>query len=394
MKLSCSIEMKSDMHFDYIILGSGAAGLSLAHRMASDSFFDNKSIAIIDRAKKDQNDRTWCYWEVGKGYFDSIVKMRWAEIQFYSKKLERRQSIHPYQYKMISGIDFYNHTIPFIDKAPNFTFIQDAVVSVQESGEDGAIVKTSNGLYTANLVLKSYPSSAKLDPADHIYVDQHFKGFIIDTVESSFDPSCATFMDFRIDQKDDTRFLYVLPESETRALVEVALFSNELLTQEDYNTILEDYINDYLKISEYKIVEEEFGVIPMTTYDFKSHNSKHIFHIGTGGGIVKSSSGFAFNRIQKHSDQVIQCLKNGESLENSYHGFQGRHLFYDKVMLHAMLDNGVSGEEVFTKLFEKKSAAQIFKFLDHETSFIEDIGIFQAPPMIPFSKSFFSVLGK
>lgn len=393
MILSCSIEMKSDMHFDYIILGSGAAGLSLAYRMANDGYFDDKSIAIIDQDVKDKNDRTWCYWEIGDGYFDEIVKKKWDEIQFYSKTLDKRQNINPYQYKMISGIDFYNHTIPFIDNSKNFTFIRDKIISVDDS-EHTALVKTSTNQFTAGLVLKSYPSSPKLDPADHIYVDQHFKGFVIETEKPEFDPSCAIFMDFRIDQKDDTRFLYVLPESEKKALVEVALFSNNLLTQKDYDSILVNYIKDFLKISKYKIIEREFGIIPMTTYDFSSHNTEHIFHIGTGGGIVKSSSGFAFKRIQKHSDQLIKCIINGTDLEKSYAGLHGRHVLYDKVMLHAMLENGVPGEDVFTNLFEKKSATQIFKFLDHDTSFAEDIGIFRAPPMLPFTKSFFSIIGK
>jgi lycopene beta-cyclase len=385
--------MKSDMHFDYIILGSGAAGLSLAYRMASDSFFDDKTIAIIDQDAKDKNDRTWCYWEIGEGYFDKIVKKKWDEIQFYSKSLDKRQSVNPYQYKMISGIDFYNHTIPFIDKAGNFTFIRDRIISVNEA-EDIVTVQTDSREFTAGLVLKSYPSSPKIDPGDHIYVDQHFKGYVIETEQPVFDPSCATFMDFRIEQKNDIRFLYVLPESETKALVEVALFSNSLLTQGDYNAILTDYIEEYLQISSYKIVEEEFGIIPMTTYDFSRHNTKRVFHIGTGGGIVKSSSGFAFKRIQQHSDQLIHCIKNDEELSKSYEGLHGRYVLYDKVMLHAMLENGVAGEDVFTSLFQKKSAPQIFKFLDHDTSFIEEIGIFRAPPMLPFTKSFFSVIGR
>ncbi|MFT6783422.1 MAG: lycopene beta-cyclase [Saprospiraceae bacterium] len=385
--------MKSEMHFDYIILGSGAAGLSLAHRMANDCYFDNKSIAIIDKEEKNKNDRTWCYWEIGEGYFDSIVKKKWDEIQFYSKTLDKRQNVNPYQYKMIAGLDFYDYTIPFIEQKENFTFIYDTIESVDESNVK-AIVHTSKESYSADQVFKSYPSVSKVNQEEHMYVDQHFKGYFIETPKPTFDPSCATFMDFRIDQKGDARFLYVLPESETKALVEVALFSNNLLSQKDYNLILTDYIVDFLDISNYDILEEEFGIIPMTTYPFKNHNTEHVFHIGTGGGLVKPSSGFAFSRIQKHSDQLINCIKDNSPLSNSYHGLHGRHTFYDKVMLHAMIENGVSGEDIFTDLFSKKTASQIFKFLDHETSFLEDIGIFSAPPMLPFTKSFFSVLGK
>ena len=36
----------------YIILGAGASGLMLAYRMSKDSYFDDKSILIIDQVKK------------------------------------------------------------------------------------------------------------------------------------------------------------------------------------------------------------------------------------------------------------------------------------------------------------------------------------------------------
>lgn len=379
------------MDFDYIILGGGAAGLSLGYRMAMDSFFFDKQIAIIDKDKKNQNDRTWCFWENGTGYFEDVVKKKWDHIQFYSKSLDKTQSIAPYQYKMISGIDFYSYTIPKINDAQNITFIHDEVLNISEL-KNGAKVETSSGTYTAKTIFKSYPSIPKIDPNEHIYVDQHFKGFFIETDEPSFDPEVATFMDFRIEQEGDARFLYVLPETSTKALVEVALFSNQLLSQDNYTKILVDYIRNFLKIKNYKILDKEFGIIPMTSYPFSNHNTDHIFHIGTGGGIVKSSSGFAFKRIQKHSNQLIDCIKSNKPLAESYKGLHGRHLLYDKVMLHAMLHNGASGEEIFTKLFEKKSAQQIFKFLDQETSHLEDISIFRAPPMWPFTKSFFSVI--
>jgi len=389
----CCIEVKMNMHFDYIILGSGAAGLSLVHRMINDPFFDTKKIAIIDKDKKQKNDRTWCFWEIGEGHFESIIKKKWNNIQFYSKTLSKKQSIAPYQYKMISGIDFYNHVIPQIHSAPNIQWINAEVLSETES-KNSITIETTTGNYLADQVFKSYPSVEKIDPETHIHVAQHFKGFFIETKEPQFDPECATFMDFRIDQNGDARFLYVLPESETKALVEVALFSNKILSQDDYDKILEDYISDFLKISSYDIKEKEFGIIPMSVYPFTDHNTDKIFHIGTGGGIVKASSGFAFSRIQKHSDQLIKAIKEGKPMKQSYKGLHGRHLFYDKIMLHAMLRNGVAGEDLFTMLFDKKTAPQIFKFLDQETNHIEDIGIFTAPPTWPFVKSFFKVIAE
>ena len=53
---------------------------------------------------------------------------------------------------------------------------------------------------------------------------QHFKGWVIETNEPSFDPNKATMMDFRVSQQHGTTFAYVLPFSATSALVEYTLF--------------------------------------------------------------------------------------------------------------------------------------------------------------------------
>ena len=385
--------MKSIRNFDYIILGGGAAGLSLAYRMSKDAFFASKKIALIEKGEKDKNDRTWCFWEKNPGPFESIVEKKWDTLNFYSKSLEKKLDISPYEYKMISGLSFYKYTLPILEQCPFITIIKEEVISIQES-ENEVKIETSEGDYYSPQIFKSYPSVDNINKEDHIYVDQHFKGFLIQTEKDEFDSDQATFMDFRIPQNGDTRFFYVLPQTSRKALVEVALFSNELLDKEEYNTIVKNYIKDYLKIESYEIEEEEFGVIPMTTYPFGKNNSQKIFHIGTGGGIVKASSGYAFKRIQEHSDQIISCLKKGMNLEKSYSGLHGRYVLYDKVMLHAMLHNGVPGEDIFTNLFKKKKASDIFKFLDQKTNFFEDLNIFTAPPMWPFTKSFFTLITK
>ncbi|MEO0902728.1 MAG: lycopene cyclase family protein, partial [Bacteroidota bacterium] len=74
-------------HYDYIIIGAGASGLLLADALGSDSFFTSKSILLIDKEKKVQNDRTWCFWEAGEGVFDDLLHKSWPKIYFAGKDL-------------------------------------------------------------------------------------------------------------------------------------------------------------------------------------------------------------------------------------------------------------------------------------------------------------------
>lgn len=381
--------------YDYIILGAGAAGLSLAYRMSQDPYFEEKTIAVIDKDEKNKNDRTWCFWEKKKGVFDSVVKKRWSSLKFYSINFERSMTLNPYTYKMISGLDFYNYVLNHLRKKSNIDIITEEVVKVVEE-KTVAFVNTTQNSYQTSQIFKSYPENLKeiASSTNHPFVYQHFKGYFIETTTDYFDPDEATFMDFRIDQKGETRFLYVLPESSTKALVEVAIFSNSILAHSEYNQVVENYIKEYLYIDNYSLLEEEFGIIPMTTYPFHQHNTNTTFHIGTGGSIVKASSGYAFSRIQKHSDQLINCIKNNEPLNKSYDSLMGRFAFYDKIMLNAILEDFTTGKEVFTKIFKNLDAQHVFKFLDQETSFIGDLKTFTAPPTFPFIKSLFDLIKK
>ena len=63
--------------YDYIIAGSGCAGLSLVFYM-NQTALQNKSILIIDKAPKTKNDRTWCFWIDKPIVFDEIVFKEWS----------------------------------------------------------------------------------------------------------------------------------------------------------------------------------------------------------------------------------------------------------------------------------------------------------------------------
>ena len=88
-------------HYDYIILGGGLSGLTLAYRMAQDSFFDTKSILIIDQSAKEENDRTWCFWESQPDIFEDTVSHRWPIIGFKSPVFSDEIAIQPYTLSLI-----------------------------------------------------------------------------------------------------------------------------------------------------------------------------------------------------------------------------------------------------------------------------------------------------
>lgn len=372
------------MHYDFIIAGGGCAGLSLLMRLLHTPQWRDKNILLIDKAPKTANDRTWCFWETKAGLFEPVVHHSWDQLYFFSDQTERLFSIAPYRYKMIRGIDFYSYVYAYMSKFKNVTTEWGEVTDLRSTDSTSQVMVNGN-LHTADYVF----NSLLLQPPDltnYYALQQHFKGWFIRMEKPSFDVGKATLMDFRVGQEHGTTFVYVLPFSSTTALIEYTLFTRDLLKPEAYDEALENYVSQFLKVDSYTIEEEEFGVIPMTNYPFPPSHGR-IINIGTAGGQTKSSSGYTFQFIQKHSDRIIEALnKTGKPyLEKS--PAEKRFAFYDATLLHILDKRKLEGAHVFTDLFRKDDPRTVLKFLDNETSLAEDINIMKRLPKVTFAKA-------
>ena len=63
--------------FNYIILGGGCAGLSLAYELEIHEKLRDKTLAIIETRPQYKKDKTWSFWKVTSHNFDDCVKKSW-----------------------------------------------------------------------------------------------------------------------------------------------------------------------------------------------------------------------------------------------------------------------------------------------------------------------------
>lgn len=371
-----------DHAYDYIITGGGCAGLSLAVHLLQHEALRQKKILLIDEAPKNQNDRTWCFWEKEPGLFENIVFREWEKLWFYSDCFLEGLAIEPYRYKMIRGIDFYTYCRNELQKHPTVTFLQGKVDRLFSGEKTGVVVngKTITAGYVFNSILFDKPQTRKKD----IWLLQHFKGWLIETENAVFNPDAATLMDFRVSQKKGTAFCYVLPFSPTEALVEYTLFTPSLLQQREYDETLKAYIENTLHVKNYALKETEFGVIPMTNYAFPQRQQQ-IINIGTAGGQTKGSSGYTFYFIQQHSKRIA------ESLQKNGHPFVSpppqRFHFYDSVLLQVLAKSYLPGKEIFSILFQKNKPQDVLAFLNNASSLSTELRLLSTLPAFPFFKA-------
>ena len=374
--------MKPD--YDYIIAGAGAAGLSLLVRMIKSGNFDEKRILLVDKEEKNRNDRTWCFWETGEGLFEEVIHRSWQLLGFQSHGFSKVFDISPYRYKMIRGIDFYNYCLHIIALQPNVT-LQYGTVSEMHSDVDGTWLLLDKQKYSAHYIFNSILFSKPIPGNGEFYLLQHFKGWVIETAMPVFNEQEATLMDFRVDQQKGTTFIYVMPFSTSRALVEYTLFSKELLQPQEYDQAIHEYIKGYLGCNDYTVESEEFGSIPMTNHKFnRQHN--HIIQLGTAGGQTKPSSGYTFQFIQKHTAALVAELSRGGQLRPRSMSSRRFH-FYDSVLLNVLATGKMRGDRVFEHLFRKNPPHRIFQFLDNESSISQDLRLISSLPTLPFLKA-------
>jgi lycopene beta-cyclase len=102
--------------------------------------------------------------------------------------------------------------------------------------------------------------------------------------------------------------------------------------------------------------------------------------------MIKSSSGYTFNRITKDSVALARIF-SGIPAKRPLSNFKFR--YYDTLLLRTLRDEPGKAMEIFKALFNNISYPTILRFLDEETSFLEDSLIFSGLPFIPLIRSVF-----
>ena len=373
--------------FDFIFLGAGCASLSVVMRMIESGQFTHRKILILEKAPKVNNDRTWCFWEEEAGFFEDIVYHQWTEL-FVSTGAEETIPLEMghYRYKMIRGIDFYDACFATIRRQKNIQITYASVSFVYTGGDISGILVDDQPMDRGahSIVFNSIVPRPKKHPGK-FYLIQHFKGWWLESKHPIFTASQATLMDFRLPQIEGTTFGYVLPLSATKALIEYTLFSASRLPPSAYDQALRQYIEGYLGLKDYRVTEEEFGVIPMSN-DHPAFFKNGLYFIGTAGGQTKASTGYTFRFIQKQADQIVSDLirHRRPSLAG---GPAKRFRFYDSTLLHILSKRQMEGKIIFSILFKKNDAGRIFRFLDNESTFTEELKLINSLPKKVFIRA-------
>ena len=351
--------------FDYIIIGGGCAGLSLAYELEIHEKFKNKTLAIIEPRNDYIRDKTWSFWKVAAHNFEDCVKHSWSNFSVNIPNQTKYVQCDNSPYQSIDSGLFYEKIINTLKKNTNINFFK----NINEISTENAFIFNS----------VSNVSDSKND------LWQHFSGIEIETNKDVFDNQIFNLMDFDCEQRDSVHFFYTLPFSKKNALIETTWISDlNHPTNRDYSIQLEDYIKNKLKIKKYEIKFKETGAIPL----FHPQNIKKInqMEIGTAGGMTRLSTGYTFMNIQSQSKYIRENFENIQKVNNFK--VNSKYKFLDNIFLKVLKKNSEKMPEIFFKMFNC-SPSTVINFLSNNSNIYEDFSIILKMPKLVFLKELF-----
>ena len=349
--------------FDYVIIGGGCAGLSLAYELEINNKLKEKTLAIIEIRDQYKRDKTWSFWKVFDHNFEDCVIKSWNNFTINTPKDTHQLSSSQFPYQSIDSGKFYKKIISRLAANSNIGFF-----------------KSLDEINSVNSIIFNSIFNEELNKSE---LWQHFQGVEIETSKNIFDDEILNLMDFNCDQRNNVHFFYTLPFSKNRALIETTWLSNlEDKNLMDYNLQLENYIKNNLGIKNYVINFTEQGAIPLFYPKFKK--IVNAINIGSSGCMTRLSTGYTFLNIQEHSKYLRENL---EKIENKklYH-LGKKYEFLDNIFLKVLKDNPEKMPEIFYKMFQN-STNTVIKFLSNKSNIFEDFKIISKMPKIIFLKA-------
>lgn len=381
--------------YDYLIIGGGASGLSLAYHISQEPRLAGRRVALVEAETQKADDRTWRYWAAGPTPFAAVEAHSWPRLVMRTPGFEQVLDLAPYRYRMVRARDFYAHVNQALAARPaQFERLTGEVVSLAERADaPGAVATLADGRQLrARYAFDSRLPRLARQPARYRYLEQHFLGWEIEADYDAFDPGTVQFMDFRVPQQGQVRFVYSLPFTPRRALVEFTVFSEQVLPKAEYEVALRAYLREGVGEGRYQIRAEEGGSIPMTDHPLPARLSPHILHLGTRAGRSKPSTGYTFARIQRHSARLVAALAATGRPPADVTGDRWQFHLFDTLLLDIMQRRGEIVRNIFRQLFERNPVQRIFRFLDEETTWAENLQIMNSVRPWPFLRSIAQVL--
>lgn len=270
-----------------LIIGDGCSALSLAARA---NFLPHHKITVITPSDAPKvTDHIWGFWRInGLETAELLAKHKWLKWSIKTPKGNAVMKSEKHSYYALRRRDWETYCRGQALKH-GVTFCNQDEVKPP---------------FIAQIIDSRPPKVSSTQ------MFQYFIGWEIQTRTDVFDPTTAILMDFCCDQSRGIHFIYILPFSKKEALIESTMFAQNREPDIFFESEIQNYL--YLKygINEFKILRKESGAIPL---GWIPKNTTDFTGLGSNGGAIRPSSGYAFTFIQKQISAIISSANSKDT---------------------------------------------------------------------------------
>jgi NAD(P) transhydrogenase alpha subunit len=366
--------------YDAVIAGGGLSGLSLAAQLATNGWGD-RSVLVIDDPAHAPAAVCWGSWSAGPDLLDAAVSRRYRQIRVHAAGASAVVPTGRYRYRVVRRPDLSRVVSAILSRCPHFAVRSGRVQDIRD-GTGAAEVTVDGRPIRADWVFDSVVARPTAGTADARLA---FTGWEVHCSRPVFDPETPTLFDFRTPQADTARFVYVLPDDAHRALVEFTEFvprRGRPAGRATTDAALTGYLRDVLHAGDFELLRTESAVLPLRAMP-PSRRGVRVLSIGAQGGLVKASTGYAYQRIQCDSAAITRSLvRHGHPFDIPPPRL--RHRLLDAVLLDVLDRDPGQMERTFARLFLDNPAERVLRFLDERSSPADELRLIASMPKAPY----------
>ena len=116
--------------FDYVIVGGGCAGLSLAYELEINEKLKDKTLAIIEPRNEYKRDKTWSFWKVFDHNFEDCVIKSWSNFTINTTESSCELKNENFPYQCIDSGRFYKKINSKLSANPNVIFFKNINIHI------------------------------------------------------------------------------------------------------------------------------------------------------------------------------------------------------------------------------------------------------------------------